>query len=356
MSVVTLLVVLLPMPTMGRLSSKLEPLAVKKDEHEPLLSRMQADMNQLSVWLGESEMKSASAGQTRSVEEDAKCDQACANGSEGHREACVGECEYLQTVICKDGFTCLKGCNNHMKDKDKYPKDMGCEKLCDHVSGEICDGLGYEAPKGAVSPHHDEEVPPSIEATPAPRIYTGSSLFCNAYPSGYEFQVMALKSPKDKDGPVLTSLAYKQCDKIPLETLQFIGLKAKGVMAGVSKPIVKVPSVMLFGQSAFGNHQVEFNRYFAQSDGPMLCNGFPIWYTKQVGQSIEFQRDGKKITTLKYKDCYPTSLKNGEVLSAWVKGQKIGEYRVIGSPSAVVLGKAGQTTAVAFEAWTDNEV
>jgi len=240
-----------------------------------------------------------------------------------------------------------------MKD---VPKDVACETLCDNVHGEICSPLGYEAPVGAVSPHHDDKVPPSFEATPAPRIYKGSLVFCNAYPAQYEFEVMALDDPKEKEGPVLTTLAYKQCDKIVLQTGQFVGLKAKGVLAAVSKPIIKVPSVMLFGQSAFGNHQVEFNRYYAQSDGPMLCNGFPIWYTKQIGQNIEFQRDGKKITTLKYKDCYPTSLKEGEVLSAWVKGTKMGEYRVIGSPSAVVLGKAGKTTSVAFEAWTDNEV
>jgi len=310
---------------------------------------MQADMNQLAVWLGESKSENT---KPPTELENAKCDRACANGSEDHRAACMGQCAKMQFIICQEDFTCLKGCRNHLKD---VPKDVECESLCDNVHSEIC-SLGWEAPEGAVSPHHDDKLPPSVEATPAPRIYKGSVVFCNAYPAQYEFDVMALDSTKDKEGPVLTKLAYKQCDKIPLETGQFVGLKAKGVLAAVSKPIIKVPSVMLFGQSAFGNHQVEFNRYYAQSDGPMLCNGFPVWYTKQVGQNIEFQRDGKKITTLKYKDCYPTSLKEGEVLTAWVKGKMMGQYSVTGNPSAVVLGKAGQTTAVAFEAWTDNEV
>jgi len=350
MSVVKLLVVvLLPMPTMGRLYAKLEPLAKPETLSAKLEQNLQSDLHKLSVYLGETEDSKPPPTDT----ENAKCDQACANGSEEHRANCMGQCAKMQGVVCKDGFSCLRGCKNHLKDQ---PKDAKCQDLCDNVRGEICYPLGYEAPEGAVSPHHDDKVPPSFEATPAPRIYSGSVTFCNTYPAQYEFEVMALDAPKDKEGKVLTKLAYKQCDKIVLKTGQFVGLRARDVLAAVSKPITKIPSVMLFGQSAFGNHQAEFNRYYAQSAGPMLCNGFPIWYTKQVGQNIEFQRDGKKITTLKYKDCYPTSLKDGEVLSAWNKGVKMGEYRVIGSPSAVVLGKAGKTTSVAFEAWTDNEV
>jgi len=269
----------------------------------------------------------------------------------------MGQCAKMQSVICKDEFKCKVGCNNHLK---HMANDKSCENLCDNVHSEICSPLGFEAPDGAVSPHHDEKVPPSIEATPAPRIYAGTLVFCNLYPAQYEFEVMALNDEKDKEGPVLTQLTYKQCDKIELQTGQFVGVRAKGSLAGVSKPITKIPSVMLFGQSAFGNHQVEFNRYYAESDGPMLCNAFPMWYTKQIGEQVVFQRDGKKITTLRYKDCYPTSLKNGETLSAWRQDKKswikMGEYKVIGSPSAVVMGKAGQTTAIAFEAWTDNEV
>lgn len=351
MSITLLLAMCISMPVMGRLYSKSFPSAAgAMSSAIPNMEKdMQASIHQLSVYLGES----SSVGKPPTELENAKCDQACADGSEEHRENCMGECAFMQAKICTDDFTCHTGCLNHVKDG---PKDIPCEDLCNNVQAQICYPLGYEAPDGAVSPHHDDKIPPSVEATPAPRIETGSVVFCNVYPAQYEFDVMALDSAEDKKGPVLTKMAYKQCDKIELKTGQFIGLKARGVLAGVSKPITKVPSVMLFGQSAFGNHQVEFNRYYAQSDGPMLCNGFPIWYTKQIGQMIEFQRDGKKITTLKYKDCYPTSLKDGEVLSAWVKGTKMGEYRVIGSPSAVVMGKAGQTTSIAFEAWTDNEI
>lgn len=349
MRVAVLLTICIPMPILGRLYAKPEPSMSGAIQNSGTgRTDIEASIHQLSVYLGES----SSGAEPPTELDNAKCDQACENGSEDVREACMGQCAKMQAVICKDDFTCHTGCRNHVKD---VPKDMPCENLCNNVQKEIC-YLGYEAPKGAVSPHHDDAVPPSVEATPAPRIYSGSVVFCNVYPAQYEFDVMALDSPTDKEGPVLTKMAYKQCDKIVLKTGQFVGLKARGVLAGVSKPITKIPSVMLFGQSAFGNHQVEFNRYYAQSDGPMLCNGFPVWYTKQVGQNIEFQRDGKKITTLKYKDCYPTSLKDGEVLSAYVKGTKMGEYRVIGSPSAVVLGKAGQTTSVAFEAWTDNEI
>lgn len=347
MSIVTVLAILIPMPVVSRLYAQSEPSTVVAPQSSEI-EDMQGKIQTLSLWLADD----SNATKPATELQNARCDQTCENGSEAHRADCMAECAKLQAIICSEGWTCKKGCRNHLKD---VPKDKPCESLCDSVSNDIC-YLGYEAPKGAVSPHHDEQVPPSIEATPAPRIHSGSVVFCNLYPAQYEFEVMALESTKDKEGPMLTKITYKQCDKIDLKTGQFIGLKAKGVLAAISKPITKIPSVMLFGQSAFGNHQVEFNRYYAQSDGPMLCNGFPVWYTKQVGQQIEFQRDGKKITTLKYKDCYPTSLKDGEVVSAWVKGAKMGEYRVIGSPSAVVLGKAGQTTAIAFEAWTDNEV
>jgi hypothetical protein len=341
MSCVKLLVVLLPTPIMGRLyATQPARVAVEKD--------FQSDWSALSNMLGDS---SSTKGAKPITEADnPKCDQACANGSEQRRAQCMLQCAKMQAVICADGFKCKNGCNNHLK---HLQKDMPCENLCDDVQGEICAPLGFEAPAGAVSPHHDDKVPPSMEATPAPRIYSGSLVFCNLYPATYEFEVMALDTVKDKEGPVLTKLTYKQCDIIELKTGQFVGLKAKNTFAAVSKPIMKIPSVMLFGQSAFGNHQVEFNRYYARSDGPMLCNGFPIWHTKQIGEPVEFHRDGKKITTLKYKDCYPTSLKEGEVLTAWVKGKMMGQYSVTGNPSAVVLGKAGQTTAVAFEAWTD---
>lgn len=332
---------------MGRLYATplSKPVEVEKD--------VQSEWSKLSAMLG----NSSNLADPPTELENAKCDRACANGSEKRRAMCMAQCAKMQAVICKKDFSCHTGCNNHLKDKEK---DMYCENLCDDVDGQICD-LGFEAPPGVVSPHHDDKVPPSLEATPAPRVEEGTLVFCNAYPSAYEFDVLALDSPTDKEGPVLTKLAYKQCDKIDLKTGQHVGLKARGVLAGVSKPIIKIPSVMLFGQSEFKNHQVEFNRYYARSDGPMLCNGFPFWYSKQLGQNIEFQRDGKKITTLRYKDCYPTSLKAGEVLSAWItdnkgKKSKMGQFRVVGTPSAVVLGKAGETTAVAFEAWTDNEV
>lgn len=342
-----LLVVLLPVSIMGRLYSKPEtvPFAPAKDA--------ESDWARLSTLLGDKPKSSTQAKNIPNELDNPKCDQACANGSEKHRMVCMGQCAKMQTIICQKDFTCKEGCNNHI---EGAAKDKDCETLCDNVHAEICSPLGFEAPDGSVSPHHDDKVPPSVEATPAPRIYIGTTVFCNVYPAQYEFDVMALNDPKDKEGPVLTRLTYKQCDKIELQTGQFVGLKARGTLAGVSKPIVKVPSMMLFGQSAFGNHQVEFNRYYAKSEGPMICNGFPIWYTKQQGENIVFARDGKKITTLKYKDCYPSSLEHGEVLTAWIKGQKIGEYRVTGQPSAVVMGKAGQTTAVAFEAWTDNEV
>merc|ERR1719311_251006 len=107
----------------------------------------------------------------------------------------------------------------------------------------------------------------------------------------------------------MTKLGYKQCAKVSAQSLQTIGLKAKGTLAAVSKPIYKIPSVMLFGQFAFGNHQVEFNRYYARGSGAYLCNGFPAWENVDQGEPVVFYRGGTdnakfvKLATLRYKEC-----------------------------------------------------
>jgi len=284
--------------------------------------------------------------------ENPKCDQICTNGSEGKRMRCMFRCSEMQKKICIKEFPgCAKACSNNV---EVIPKDMECESLCTNVQKKLCTGMGYEAPKNKVSPHHDDQVPPSIEATPAPKLYKGSFVFCNLYPSSYEFDVLALAGQNDKTGKSMAKLGYKQCAKVSAQSLQSIGLQAKGVFAGVSKPIDKIPSVMLFGQFAFGNHQVEFNRYFARGSGAYLCNGFPVWEDTNNGEPVEFYRggyDGVKLATLRYKDCTPTALKEGDVVAARIHNEKAGVYNVVGNPLAIVLGKAGASTGVAFEAW-----
>jgi hypothetical protein len=284
--------------------------------------------------------------------ENPKCDQICTNGSEGKRMRCMYRCETLQKKVCISDFKgCSASCSNNI---DAIPKDVECEKLCKKVEGKLCSSLGYLAPKNHVSPHHDKQVPPSVEATPAPKLWKGSFVFCNLYPASYEFDVVALSGQNDKTGKKMTKLGYKQCAKVSAQSLQSIGLQAKGVLAGVSKPIYKIPSVMLFGQFAFGNHQVEFNRYYARGSGAYLCNGWPAWENVDKGEAVTFYRggyDGVKLATLRYKDCTPTALKAGDVLAAKIHGQNAGEYHVTGNPLAIVLGKAGTSTSVAFEAW-----
>lgn len=318
--------------------------------------KIQQDIRELDLILGDVAHEDADkASDAPSDSENPKCDQACTNGSEKERVACMAHCAKMQKRICGDDFNCHRACGNHIK---QMPRDDRCEGLCDDVQNEVCYPLGFKGPSDAISPHHDDQPPPSVEATPAPKIHKGTFVFCNLYPASYEFEVLGLKSAEAKDGPVMTSLSYKQCDKVTMQSLQSVGLRVNGKLAGKSLIIDKTPSVMLFGQWAFGNHQIEFNRYFAKSEGPMLCNGFPMWEkgSKDKGQLVVFFRDGKRVTSLRYKECFPTSLKNGEVLSAQILGKQAGEYIVTGSPSAIVLGKAGETGAVAFEAWTDNEV
>merc|ERR1719316_2396990 len=103
-----------------------------------------------------------------------------------------------------------------------------------------------------------------------------------------------MATPADKDGAPVASLGYKQCDEIELKTGDVIGLRSGAAMAGISKPIFKIPTMMLFGQWAHGNHQVNFNRYFAKSDGAFVCNGFPIWEKDDdnVGQELQLYRGG----------------------------------------------------------------
>lgn len=286
--------------------------------------------------------------------ENPKCDQVCTNGSEGRRTKCRFQCAKMQTKVCPKEFEgCHKACAN---DVPSMPADRKCEQLCEHVKDKICNGLGYQAPKDRVSPHHDDQPPPSIEATAAPRIYKGSFMFCNLYPASYEFEVLALKDQDAKSGTRLTKLGYKQCDRISMQSLQSVGIRVPGKeMSAVSKPIVKIPSVMVFGQWAFGNHQIEFNRYFARGSGAMLCNAYPAWESTEVSEEVTFYRggyQGKKLGALRYKECVPTALGNGDDVAAVIRDQQAGELHVLGNPKAIILGKAGQSTAVAFESWT----
>lgn len=251
--------------------------------------------------------------------------------------------------ICDDKFSCHSGCGND----NKYMKnDPQCEALCNDVHDRICYPLLWEAPKDALSPHHDDKPPPGIEATPAPRIYTGSFMFCNLYAASYTFDVLRLKDGEAKDGESMAKLKYKECQEIKMASYEHVGLKAKGKLASVSQPIIKTPSIMLFGQFAFGNHQIEFNRYFAKGEGPIICNGMPVWETKDEGEKVLLYRNEKTLATLRYKECMPTGLKNGDVLKAEIKGKTAAEYKIQESPKVIVFGKAGESGAVAFEAWT----
>lgn len=285
----------------------------------------------------------------------AKCDQACTNGSEERRKKCVARCAALQDQVCPDKFDCHKGCGNNVV---QMVQDEQCEKLCREVQSSICLPLGYEAPTENFSPHHDDEPPPSIEATPAPRVYQGCFPICNLYPAGYEFEVRALGADGKGEGAKITSLGYKQCAVVTLKSQERISVNVDGKQAGISLPIYKIPSVMVFGQWAFGNHQVDFNRYFAKGQGAMVCNGYPMWESKDknVGEPLQLLRggyDGTKLAMLRYKECVPTALTIGDVLAVQVKGNNAGLYKVSGDPApkAIILGKAGETTALAFEAW-----
>jgi len=292
-----------------------------------------------------------------SDKENPKCDQACTDGNLEDRKACALACVKLQNQICTDGFTCTSGCKNDVK---LMKKDPDCENLCDEVFAKICYPMAYEASEEDVSPHHDDKPPPSVEATPAPRIFEGKTIFCNVYPSSFKFEVLKMNSPADKGGEPITALSYKQCDEITLKSGEVIGLRAGGSMAGISKPIFKIPTIMLFGQWAHGNHQVNFNRYFAKSDGPFVCNGFPIWDQDDINKGAEVQLyrqgyNGTKLAKLRYKECVPSSVHAGSRLAAGVNGENAGEYSVLGEPRVIVLGKAGKTTALAYEAWSAKE-
>lgn len=219
--------------------------------------------------------------------------------------------------------------------------------------------LVYKGPANLVSPHHDGQLAPSIEATPPPQNFEGETIFCNLYPADYDFEILDLPSQDTKDGPVASKLKYKQCDKIHVKSQDAIGLRSHGQLAGISNKIVKIPSVMVFGQWAFGNHQVNFNRYFAKGNGAMVCNGFPIWEPNDINKGLPVTifrggYDGKVLGQLRYKECLPTGLGDGHVLAAKIQGSEAGTYIVIGRPSVIVIGKAGESTAIAFEAWTDN--
>jgi hypothetical protein len=52
----------------------------------------------------------------------------------------------------------------------------------------------------------------------------------------------------------------------------------------------------------------------------------------------------------------PTGLKNGDILKAEIEGKKAGEYKITESPNAIVFGKAGDSGALAFEAWVKGPV
>lgn len=290
-----------------------------------------------------------------------KCDQVCTNGDLKQRQTCNGECALMQKKLCWSGFIgCHRACEN---DNPELPKDLECERLCNHTVDKICYPLKYKAPMNMVSPHHNDQIPPSIEATPPPRIFSGEFPICNLYPSEYDFEVLQLEKDA-QDGPVLTTLGYKQCDKITMSSYQHVGLRARGQIAAISRKILKIPSVMVFGQWAHGNNQVEFNRYFAKGMGPMVCNGYPLWQdngngTSNVAQPVQLIRGGyagHRLSMLRYKECMPTGLQNGEQLAMQIRGQDAGTYTIVGSPSAIVIGKAGHTTSPCFEAWSDNQV
>jgi len=285
----------------------------------------------------------------------AKCDQACTDGSVQERKACNSNCAKLQRKVCASGFSCTSGCGNDVK---QLKKDRNCEELCDSVHAAICLPFKYEADEGSVSPHHDDhEDLPSAKATPPMRVYTGKTVFCNLYPAVYNFEVLVMDSPDDQANAPVATLAYKQCDELELKTGQVIGLRVKDKMAGVSHRIDKIPSIMVVGQWAHGNLQVNFNRYFVKSSGPFVCNGFPLWEKDaDVGEEVQVYRGvyktGAELAPLRYKECTASSLRPGSVVSVMIKGKESGQYTLTERPKVIVLGKAGQTSAVAFEAWS----
>lgn len=287
----------------------------------------------------------------------AKCDQACTNGSEKRRTTCASKCALLQSQICPDKFDCHTGCGNDVK---QVAPDKQCEKLCKDVQKSICLPLAFKGPTENFSPHHDDEPPPSVEATPAPRIFEGCFPVCNVYPASYEFEVRSLGVDGKGEGTKITSLGYKQCAVVTMKSQERIGVSVDGKMSGISLPIQKIPSVMVFGQWAFGNHQVDFNRYFAKGQGAIVCSGYPLWQSKDVGEPLQLLRggyDGKKLAMLRYKECVPTALTPGDVLAVKVSGKNAGLYKVTGDPApkAIVIGKAGETSALAFEAWVGQD-
>jgi len=328
--------------------SSLQPVEISDDALDQI-SKLFANSQQLgSLKLQKTKENIKSA---------AKCDQACTNGSEERREKCTAKCLTLQGQICPDKFDCHKGCSNNVK---QVVQDKECEKLCKDVQASICLPLGFEAPTENFSPHHDNEPPPSVEATPAPRIFQGCFPICNLYPASYEFEVRAMGADGKGEGAKITSLGYKQCAIVTMKSLERIGVSVDGKMSGVSLPIQKIPSVMVFGQWAFKNNQVDFNRYFAKAQGAMVCNGFPLWKSKDIGEPAQLLRggyDGTKIAMIKYKECVPTALKTGDVLAVQIMGKNAGLYNVIGDPApkAIVLGKAGESSALAFEAWVGQD-
>jgi len=333
----------------------------------PIEESLEQEMNELSeMFLKISSNSSANASQAGSLAvkkdepkkeeekkkdkttDETKCDIACTNGSRDRRAKCMAQCAKMQKIICVKEFSCSAGCGN----ENKYmKKDVKCEALCNDIQGNICGPLLWEAPEDKLSPHHDDKPPASIEATPEPRIYKGSFMFCNLYAASYSFDILRLKDQTAKDGDSMAKLGYKECQEIEMASYEHVGLKVDGKLAGVSKPIVKPPSIMLFGQSALGNHQVEFNRYFAKGDGPIICNGMPVWEKTEDGEKIQLFRNDKSLAALRYKECMPTGLKNGDVLQADIKGKFAGKYTVTESPKVIVIGKAGESGAIAFEAW-----
>jgi len=290
-------------------------------------------------------------------EANPKCDQACTNGDRDQRRECNIRCATMQATICSDKFVgCHKACDNDMPSK---PKDPECEALCGNVIHKLCYPFAYEAPAGAVTPtlRHAPPKPSAVKR----KAWTGSFMFCNLYPADYHFDVLVVPEGVNAStyaGPSVADLSYKKCTRLQMTSFESIALRARGVIAGISRPIVKIPSMMLFGQWAFGNHQVEFNRYFAKGDGAFICNGFPMWESTQKGKKVEVLRGGYKghtLANLRYKECMPSGVTSGEVLAAKIDGHEAGEYSVHEAPSAVVIGKAGQTTSLSFEAWQGHE-
>jgi len=300
-----------------------------------------------------------------STKEAPKCDQVCTNGDSRARDVCMLKCDGLRKSICPRGASCHEKCNNQMKSIEKDPK---CEKLCLAVKAHICAPFPYEAPDSMVSPHHDHQPPPSAESTPKPRVITGTFQVCNLYPSDYTFELFAVEKEGQVDGRNLTALNYEECGRVELTTLQMLGVRVqgrvdqfgqrrKGALAGISMPIYKIPSMMVFGVAGFNDESVMFEQYFVQGAGAMVCNGFPLWKKEDEAEPIQLIRGdfdaGKKIAKLGYRECTATGLAHGDIASIEVRGKRAGQYHVRDNPAAIVLGKAGQTTAIAFEASGD---